>query len=205
MTSLELPVSRRLLEYNPILETVDGAAFAREAEVLPFAEGEAMALASELLEVEDEAALGRYLRRLVSRAAILGKRPVASKVAPLLVVELRRVVWPLFAERAQGAAGLLGGWRGPDPALQGARLFGLELEGLSPEDQEFALAQQVVRFVSNAAGNAAGQRGTPQAVAIEAVRRAARRDAPGLLPRLTLPATQGMWRRVGGRIVVFVP
>lgn len=197
-------MSRRLLEYNPILEIFDAAAPAPEAAGTPFGESEEMALATELLEVQDEAALGRYLRRLVARARILGPVRPAPGVAPLLVVELRRVVWPLFAGRLRGAAGLLGGQRAPDPVIQGARLFGLELEGLSPEDQEFALAQQVVRFAGSAAQGAVGGRGGARAAAMQALRGAARQYAPGLLPRMQQPARQGTWRRVGGRIVVFI-
>lgn len=205
---MEPSVSRRLLEYNPILETVDGAFAEQEAPMdgSVFGESDEMALASELLEVQDEAALDRYLRRLVSRAAILGARPAAPQVAPMLVVELRRVIWPMFAGHRTRAAGLVAR-RTQDPVVQAARLFGLELEGLSPEDQEFALAQQVVRFAGNAANQVASpaaSRGNPRVQARQAVERAARQHAPGLLPRMKQPALEGTWRRVGGQIVVFV-
>lgn len=199
-------MSRRLLEYNPILEAMEGD-FAEHETAMDgsvFGENDEMALASQLLEVQDEAALDRYLRRLVARAGILGARPANPKVAPLLVIELRRLVWPVFAGRGTGVAGLVGR-RDADPVLQGARLFGLELEGLSPEDQEFALAQQVVRFAGNAASQAANApAGDALTQARQAVEHAARKQAPGLLPRLKRPATEGMWRRVGGQIVVFV-
>ena len=100
--------------------------------------------------------------------------------------------------------------------------LGLELEGLSPEDQEFEAAKSFVRFAGEAAKNAAGApAGTsPEAAAQAAVVRAARRYAPGLLsPGLLsntpdpssanpgarlIPAGSGRWVRRGRNIILVV-
>ena len=61
--------------------------------------------------------------------------------------------------------------------------MGLELEGLSPEDSEFAAAKQYVRFAGAAVKNAhdAGPTGDPAKQAREAAMEAARLHAPGFM------------------------
>ena len=65
------------------------------------------------------------------------------------------------------------------------KLFGLELEGMSPEDQEFEVARRFVRLAAASAKNAANvpQGADPQKAAKTALIKAARRHAPGLLRR----------------------
>ena len=76
-----------------------------------------------------------------------------------------------------------------DLAQQAGSLLGLELEGLSPPDQEFETARQLVRFAGSAYRHAAWapRNMSPSAAARSAAARAARRYAPGL------------WRRTGRR------
>ncbi len=72
-------------------------------------------------------------------------------------------------------------------AIAGSRL-GLELEGLSREDQEFQIARRLVRFVEAALrGAARAAERDPEAAARRALAAAAARLAPGLAhppPRL---------------------
>jgi hypothetical protein len=95
------------------------------------------------------------------------------------------------------------------------RYLGLELEGLSPEDQELEAAKRFVRFGAEAAKNATGaHKGVPlQAAARSAMIRAARRYAPGLLHDIPdpsaanpgarfVPAGGGRWVRRGHNIIV---
>jgi hypothetical protein len=88
--------------------------------------------------------------------------------------------------------------------------MGLELEGLSPEDKEYEVARQFVRFASAAARNACLSRSAnnPVGAARTAALMAARTHAPGLAPRLQgrsslLWPRSGRWMRRGKTIVLF--
>ena len=103
-----------------------------------------------------------------------------------------------------------GGAIGADVATQAGRVFGLELEGLSPEDGEFEIARQFVRFASAAARQAsfAPPAVSPVSAAQAAAAAAARAFAPGLLPRLQgrsslLWPRSGRWVRRGRTIVLY--
>jgi hypothetical protein len=65
------------------------------------------------------------------------------------------------------------------------KMFGLELEGLSPQDQEFEVARRIVRLSGEAAKQAARapSAGPPSTVATSAVIKAAQKHAPGLAAR----------------------
>ncbi len=85
-------------------------------------------------------------------------------------------------------AGLkVGGAKGQKAGSHFARaatsLFELELEGLSPEDQEFEVARRVVRFAGSATQKAAklGQHLPPNQAIRQGFKAAAQRHAPGLL------------------------
>jgi hypothetical protein len=85
-------------------------------------------------------------------------------------------------------------------------MFGMELEGLSPEDKEYEVAQQFIRLATDTIrrATAAAHTGAPPTVtAAAAFRQAAGRYAPGLLKSAaqTAPAS-GRWRREGRRIIV---
>jgi hypothetical protein len=94
-------------------------------------------------------------------------------------------------------------------------MFGLELEGLTTEDQEFEVAKGVVRLASAAAGNAAqAAPSTPaQQVVQSALTAAAKQFAPGLLrgarpragarPNGKFPQkNSGRWMRRGNAIIL---
>jgi hypothetical protein len=212
-------MDRRLLDYTPVLETFGSHQFEREAErstdaeSAPLDESDEYALAAELLEVYREADLEKFLFKLISRAGADGQRLARSPVARVLVGLLRKAAGVILRPIRRSVPPLSGPaapvWR-TDPLLisEAGRAFGLELEGLSPEDKEFALARQFVRFASEAVRTASRLKGEPRAVAHSALRRAARRFAPGLLARLGAPlgaqaaAATGRWVRRDGHIVV---
>ena len=73
---------------------------------------------------------------------------------------------------------------GRSPVSTAARVYGLELEGLSAEDRDYEIARQFIRFAEAAAREAANPPSAlPAAAAVSvAVEGAAREFAPGLLP-----------------------
>jgi hypothetical protein len=147
-------------------------------------------LAAELLAVNDEQQLDEVLARLLRKAkgafkGILQTAP-GQQLKSLLGDTWKKAV-PIGA-RAVG--GFFGGARGGDLAAnlatQAGPLFGVELEGLSPEDQELVVARRFVKLAGEAARQLPrGPRAAanPRRAAAFAMSRAARRHAPGLLRR----------------------
>jgi hypothetical protein len=164
--------------------------YEREA---PLSESEEVELASELLEITNEAELDQFLGNLVRRAASGIGRIVSSPVGKALGGVLKsaaRKALPIVG-KAVGTyfGGATGGQVGGQLASTAGRLFGLELEGLSSEDAQYEVARRYVRFATAAARRAATlpPRLRPQSVARSAVVAAARRFAPGLLRPGVLP------------------
>lgn len=174
----------------------------------PFSEAEVEELAAELLEVTDEAELEQFLGKLIRRAgkgigrfvrSPIGRslggmlKGVAKKFLPVAGAALGNIVAP-------GVGGLVGG----KLASMAGQAFGLELEGLSAEDQEFEVARRVVRLAGEAAKRAAAAPAdaSPLAVAQNALAGAARKYAPGLVARARRPQQRGVWERRSGVIVL---
>jgi hypothetical protein len=178
-----------------------------------FSEADEMELAAELLSVSNEAELDQFLGKLLKKAgafvsSALGKdlmdqvKQVAGQALPLLGSAIGNMVVP-------GVGGVVGG------KLAGS-LMGLELEGLSYEDQEFEVAKQIVRLSGAAARNAAqaGDYGPPPQIAHEAFAAAAEQYAPGLLRNRRQPyysrrgrrcsncSNTGRWVRRGNAILL---
>lgn len=208
-------MDRRLLEYSPMLETTEwtGPVGERAWSTPPHArsgldEDAEMTLGAELLAINSEAQLERFLGALVERAAPDGARLARAPVGRALVDLLKRAAQPILPARqlggsAAGAARPLAVQQAPALISRAAQIFGLELEGLSPEDKEFALAQQFIRFAGAAARNAGLGKGSAPVVAQRAVRSAALRHAPGLLAHIgARPAMQGRWVMQGDQIHV---
>jgi uncharacterized protein (DUF697 family) len=181
----------------------------------PFNEADEMDLAAELLSVSNEDELDQFLGKLIRRAGrAIGKvvkSPLGKKLGGLLRSAAKKAL-PI-------AAGAVGGFfGGPAGAAIGSKLggaagqiFGLELEGLSAEDQEFEVARQFVRFAGSAVRNATNEPadGMESEVAQGAVVAAAQKHAPGLLkPLPRVPAgimqhgNSGRWIRRGQKIVL---
>ena len=184
-------MDRRLLDYAPEIDAFIGAApgFGSRSIV---ATADEMQDAAELLERVDEGELESYLVELIDRA---GRKPGG------------RVTTALAAVLGRSARGLLR-YRGSSRAAAAGRVLGLELEGLSPEDQAFEVARHFVRFASDAARRATRvtATGSPHADARRAAADAARTLAPGLLSSLESGGrTHGVWFRQGQQLVVVNP
>ncbi|WP_282610203.1 hypothetical protein [Pelagibius sp. Alg239-R121] len=181
-----------------------------------FDEGEEMELALELLEVSDDAELemffGRALRRGFRKLKKRARRAIRGRLGRRLRRGLRSVARRALKGAGRAAGGFFGG---PVGAAIGGRLasgagraFGLELEGMSPEDQEFEVARRVVRMTGEAALAAADM---PEEIeddeaARGAVQQAVRRHAPGLARGAGVGRkgmrNAGRWIRRGRRIVL---
>jgi hypothetical protein len=185
-------MNRTLIDYTPETESFDPEVPYGETQSFPgggtvFSEADEMELAAQLLEVGDEQELDRFLGDLIRKAGQAVGSFVRSPTGQALggiVKDAARQALPVVG-RAIG--GYVGGERGAQLGAQTAsaagRIFGLELEGLSPEDKEFEVAKSFVRFAGDAVRNAvaAPPSAPPQAVAQSAAIQAARRYAPGLL------------------------
>jgi hypothetical protein len=202
---------------------LDTLEFAEESEVYgetyaesPFNEVEEMELASELLEITDEGELNQFLGNLIKKAGravgTFVRTPVGRALGGMLKGAARKAL-PI-AGRAIGTyfGGPAGGAIGGQLASKAGGLFGLELEGLSMEDQEFEVAKQFVRLAGAATKNAvfAPPTNDPQIAAKTAVATAAQKFAPGLLRgtasgTTTFPTRRGRsgrWIRRGRNIIL---
>jgi len=184
-----------------------------------FDETEEMELAAELLSVSDEAELDQFLGRLLINAfKKIGRKktrsgkpkyPILKKIGGFARGLIKktlpiagRVVGSIYGGPAGGAIGGAVGSAAP-------KLLGLELEGLSPEDQEFEVARRVVRLTGEAVKNTAltPPEVDPSTAAKMAFAKAAKKHAPGLLrpivrPPFMVSGRSGRWIRRGRKIVL---
>ena len=151
-----------------------------------FDEVEEMELAAELLEITDEAELDQFLGNVFKKVGKFFKSGVGRKLGGILKgvakTALPMVGGALGSFVAPGVGTALGSKLGS--AAGG--LFGLELEGLSPQDQEYEVARRFVRLAQSAAKRAKQLQSVlpPDSAARKAVTDAARKHAPGLLQAL---------------------
>ncbi|CAG0937548.1 hypothetical protein TFLX_06486 [Thermoflexales bacterium] len=181
----------------------------------PFNEVEEMELASQLLEVTDEAELDQFLGSLFKKASrAVGsfmKGPIGKQLGGMLKGIAKKAL-PLaggaLGSIVPGAGTMLGGALGS----AASNLFELELEGLSAEDQEFEVARQFVKLAGEAAKQAAQipPNVPPTDAAKQAIVTAAQQYAPGLLKQTPTPAMSGggrgrsgRWIRRGNKIVLY--
>lgn len=148
-------------------------------------------LAAELLSISDEQELDEFFGRIVRRGRGRRRSPARRKLKNLLRNGSRRVL--PFARPALGGFLVDDGAPAdadqdtPDDAQPQApdfdpqQMFGIETEGLSPEDRDLEIARRVVRLADEAAQRLSD---VPSADATQAARRAlvdaAQRHAPGL-------------------------
>ncbi len=148
-------------------------------------------LASELLEIRNDQELDHFLGNLFSKVAgTIGKvikSPVGQALGGILKTVAKKALPIAGGALGTFVGGPLGGMVGTKLASMAGNAFGLEWEGLSPEDRDFELARRYVRFASHAARRAATARPDidPASVAKAAVVEAAKRYAPGLLAPLS--------------------
>jgi len=179
-------------------------------------------LAAELLTLSGEEELEQFLGGFFKRAIAAGRNILNTAAGQQLKKLLRNTANKALGlgGRAVGSyiGGAKGGDIGADAGSLAGRIFGLELEGMSAEDQELEVAKSYVRLANDAVTRLAGggglARGNPLQVAQSALAAAARRHAPGLLRggigSLTAgngpgPASHGggVWRRFGRKIVLY--
>lgn len=150
-------------------------------------EMETLEMASELLGVSNEQDLENFLGDLINKAGSAISNFAKSSTGQALGGILKSAAKAALPIAGSALGGVIGGPAGA--AIGGklagtaGQLFGLELEGLSYEDQEFEVAQQVVRLANDAAAIAAANHGTapPVAVARDAFVQAAQTHAPGMI------------------------
>jgi alkanesulfonate monooxygenase SsuD/methylene tetrahydromethanopterin reductase-like flavin-dependent oxidoreductase (luciferase family) len=149
-------------------------------------EVEEMEGAAQLLEITNEFELDQFIGGLLQKAArTIGSSIPASVLEPLahtLKGALKRML-PIVGGSSRATIASMGSDAARSVAA--ANAFGLELEGLSPEDQEFELARRFVRL-TRAAGRRAprfSRRVSPRVAVRRTLVTAARRHAPGLLRR----------------------
>lgn len=180
-----------------------------------FTELDELDLAARLLEVTSDEELDQFLGDLIKRAGQAVGRFVRSDTGRALGSILKGAAKKALPIIGKAVGGYLGGptgaKMGSQLAVQAGRIFGLELEGLSPEDQEFEVARRFVRFAGNAVKRATRMPSTISATkaATRAVADAARQYAPGLLndsalasPTGIVPNGSGRWIRRGRSIVI---
>lgn len=207
-------MNRALVDYNPETELLDATGPRRAAAH----DGESvdelgdMELAAELLDVRAGADFDRFLQRLLTTAdPATGRRlspPMNRALAGMLRVAAKRAL-PAMARLVHGRP--IGART--RPLEESAHYFGLELEGLSPEDQEFELARSFVRFARDAVHRVAGATRRTRSALRSGVLRAATHHAPGLLPvlfrpgkslpvRAATPPLAGRWVRRGSSLII---
>jgi hypothetical protein len=175
---------------------------------VPLTEEEEMELATEFLSIANDRELDQFLGNLFKKVSQGAKRffrsPVLQKVGGFLKGIAKKAL-PIAGSVVGGMfGGPLGSKLGGKLGSFASRIFELELEGLSPEDQEFEVARQYVRFAA-AAANKVAQTPTNIPVDVAAkkvIHAAAKQHAPGLLKPSRSNARSGTWARKGNRIIV---
>ena len=181
----------------------------------PFSEAEEMELAAELLTVQNEVELEQFLGKLIKKAGGFLKSPIGRQLTGALKGIAKTALPTIGAAAGNFILPGIGGAIGGKLASAAGSMFGLELEGLSYEDQEFEVAKQVVRLGGAAASSAAQAPPTapPQQAAQAALTSAAQQFAPGLLRPGTSPSgmqhkrrcnhkNSGRWVRRGKDIIL---
>jgi hypothetical protein len=137
-------------------------------------------LAAELLDVVNEFELRSFLGRLAAETAGPG---LPAETARALLPALKRTAERTLPTLRIAVADDPRPLAAPTTAHTAARVFGIELEGMSPEDRDFEIARRFVRFAQAATARAASSPAPdPATAAADAVARAGRELAPGLAP-----------------------
>ena len=170
-------------------------------------EQEELGLASDLLAITSEDELDQFLGNWFKKIPSVLRGPLGGLLKTAAGKVLPYVGKAIGGYIAPGAGGAVGQQAGRWVSSQ----LGLEMEGMSTEDQQFETARAFVRFANDAAKAAAqAPTGVPPAVAAQqAFAAAARRHLPGLLrARAGTPhggrtrPTRGQWVRRGKNIII---
>ena len=190
-----------LTEYTPEWETFGGEMppWSGEGGYELSEESTELELAAELLAVTNEQELDRFLGDLIGKFAggavgAIARSPLGRAIGKNLKGVIKSALPIAGGAFGTMVGGPLGASIGSGLATMAGRAFGLELEGLSHEDQEFEAAKRFVRFASDAVRNAASASplDDPGAAAQAAIAAAARQSAPGLLHPASQASANGL-------------
>lgn len=209
-------LDRSQLEFDPEGDYLEMDQFEYDAGEIdaqsegPFPESEEMELASQLLEIRDDAELDQFLGGLIKKAGRFLKSPTGRALGGVLKGIAKKALPVVGGALGSMVAPGIGTAIGSNLASSAGSLFGLELEGMSGEDMDFEVARRYVRLAGAAAQNAAAAPPTmpPASIAKAAVVEAAKNHAPGLIARngdsqTGLPRMTGRWVRRGNKIILY--
>jgi len=173
-------MSRALLAFNPEAYGSDsnillfGVAMPQPTHSFGISALEEIDLATHFLEAESSASLAALLKYIIERSsARRGAALPPQAIAPLLqrLLQVAEIVRNALRSEDTG-----------QHALSPEAIFGTELEGLSPEDQEFETARRFVQFAGQLTRAAIGAGRVPGSdpLVSDAGKLAVRRLAPGL-------------------------
>jgi len=150
-------------------------------------------LAAGLLDVVNQSELERFLQELVAETTRRSGGAVPSRMVRGLVEVLRTTAERTLPTLTSGAgvSTASGNSHERSTAETAARVFGLELEGMSAEDRDFEIARQLIRFAQAATARATSTQvtGSPAAGVAAVVAGAGHEFAPGLLASPSPPGT----------------
>jgi hypothetical protein len=212
-------MNRALIDYNPETELFEAATPALAASAVGnLSDVDQAELAVDLLNVANETELDRFIDRLMHRTsqAVGGRirEPVAQGLKDIFRTSAAKAMPQAARTPAlRTVSGERAAENGARFAQVASRFFGLELEGLSPEDQELEIAKAFVRLAYEAVKNAAAMpaRLPAQTAAQLAAMKAAKKLAPGLLRKLAGTESKsrapgvsstGRWVRRGRNIIL---
>lgn len=180
----EMEFEPEMFEFAEEGEYQDEGGYGYETEALD--EVEEMELAADLLEITDEAELDQFLGSVFKKAGKFLKSGVGRKLGGILKGVAKTALPMVGGALGSFVAPGVGTAIGSKLGSAAGGLFGLELEGLSPQDQEYEVARRFVRFASAAAKKARQLQSVlpPDSAARKAAMEAARKHAPGLLQAL---------------------
>lgn len=151
-----------------------------------FTEMDEMELAADLLEVTDEAELEQFLGNLMHKASRVAGGTLRTPEGNMLGGVLKGIARKALPNVDAGLGRLahsVDGTIGRQLAANAGHLFGLEMEGMSAEDQEFEVARRFVHLAGDAVQNVLQAK--PKVSLANAVQKAvataAQQHAPGLL------------------------
>ncbi|MEG0883521.1 MAG: hypothetical protein RSH52_19995, partial [Janthinobacterium sp.] len=137
-------MTSRLLAYRPEMELPAAAGS------LPLQHEDELVLAAQLLEVQGPQGFDAFLARQLD-ATVAGRQLRGTPLERPLRRLLGQALAPMLPLHGGSAQAL---------KQRAARIFGMELEGLSPEDKEFELARHVVHLIDAVHAELARQGGT---------------------------------------------
>jgi uncharacterized protein (DUF697 family) len=165
-------------------------------------EAEEIGLASELLEINNEAELEQFLGGLISKigkaAGGLIRSPVGQALGGILKGVAKKALPMVGGALGSMVAPGIGTALGSQLGSAASSMFELELESMPQEEAEFEVARRLVGLTAAAASHAAHAPASanPRTVARDAVVQAAAEYAPGLHEEM---AHRSGRARAGGR------